>query len=403
MDDQDATAEGADGFEGTGEYEVTKTIELGELDELGPVSSDEETGGTVQEMELEELVPICKELTPCILQFNQHKGPVFCVGLGPGGDLAVSGGADDRGLVWRSCDGEVVFECGGHKDSVVSCGFSYDGKYVSSADMSGRIQVLRVKSGEVVFDFETGDIEWTRWHPAAHVLLAGCTDGMTWMWKVPSGQFKTFAGHGCSNTSCAIAAAAGKLCTGYQDGSVKIWDMKEGQLLHQIKKEKGGHSEGVTSLSIDAAAGIAVSGSEDGTCKIYNVSSGKVVETIDLSPVGAANRGVEAVSLSQYNGLLACGTLSGSVGVWDFRTQKMRHALSASAGIVSLEWSFPEQHNILSCSLDGSVTLWDSRDGGVVRNWSAHSDQVLAMCVLEDRGLFATGSADQTAKIFSIQ
>ena len=389
-------------FDGTEDYEVTKTIELGDLDELGPVSSDEETGGAAHEMEIEELVPKCKELTPCSFQFNQHKGSVFSVGLEPAGVLAVSGGEDDRGLVWKLSDGEVVMECAGHKDSVVSCGFSYDGKYVHTADMSGRIQVLRVKSGEMVFEFETGDIEWTRWHPVAHVLLAGCTDGMTWLWRIPSGQFKTFPGHGCANTASAISAASGKLCTGYQDGVVRMWDMKEGQLLHQIKKERGGHSEGVTSLAIYETAGLAVSGSEDGTCKMYKISSGTVVDTIDMCPVGGANSGVESVALSPLNDLLACGTLSGCVGVWDIRVQKMRHMLSASAGIVSLEWCFPEQHNIISCSLDGSVTLWDSRAGSAVRNWNAHSDQVLAMCALNDRGIFATGSADQTAKIFSI-
>ncbi|KAI6653702.1 hypothetical protein LOD99_3206 [Oopsacas minuta] len=400
MDPEDPIqTDGADGFDGTEEYEVTKTIELGDLDELGPVSSDEEVvDGTGQEMETEDIIPKPKELTPCTVLFNQHKGSVFSVGLRVAGDLAVSGGEDDRGVVWRTSNGEVVMECGGHKDSVISCGFSYDGKYVYTADMEGKIIVLKIKTGEVVLDFETADIEWARWHSGAHVLLAGCADGMTWMWRIPSGQYKTFPGHGFSCTCSAIASADNKLCTGYKDGIVKIWDMKEGELLHQIKQGKGGHTEGVTSLDINLGANISVSGSEDGSCKIYSISTGKVVQSIQLSPENA----VECVSISRASGLLACGTLNGTISVWDTRTQKIRHTFSTTAGIVSLQWCFPTAHNILCCTLDGSVNLCDSRSGDIVRTWSAHSDEVLAMDVLEDKGIFVTGSADNTARIFSI-
>ena len=41
--------------------------------------------------------------------------------------------------------------------------------------------------------------QWIDWHSASHVLFAGALDGETWMWKVPSGDCKTFAGHGERN------------------------------------------------------------------------------------------------------------------------------------------------------------------------------------------------------------
>ena len=40
-------------------------------------------------------------------------------------------------------------------------GFSHDGKYVATADMSGLVQVWLTSSGERVWSFETGDIEVT--------------------------------------------------------------------------------------------------------------------------------------------------------------------------------------------------------------------------------------------------
>lgn len=38
------------------------------------------------------------------------------------------------------------------------------------------------------------------WHPRAPVLLAGTADGNTWMWKVPTGDCKTFQGPNCPAT-----------------------------------------------------------------------------------------------------------------------------------------------------------------------------------------------------------
>lgn len=42
--------------------------------------------------------------------------------------------------------------------------------------------------------------QWMEWHPQAHVLLAGTADGNTWMWKIPSGDCKTFQGPACPAT-----------------------------------------------------------------------------------------------------------------------------------------------------------------------------------------------------------
>ena len=43
-------------------------------------------------------------------------------------------------------------------------------------------------------------LQWMEWHHLAHILLAGTTDGDTWMFKIPSGDTKTFQSHGVSST-----------------------------------------------------------------------------------------------------------------------------------------------------------------------------------------------------------
>lgn len=52
--------------------------------------------------------------------------------------------------------------------------------------------------------------KWLDWHHSANVLLAGTGDGNVWMWKIPSGDTKTFQGHGCRST-CGMFMKDGKL------------------------------------------------------------------------------------------------------------------------------------------------------------------------------------------------
>jgi len=94
-----------------------------------------------------------------LLKFSNLTGSVFCCSFEPKeSKLVVSGGEDDKAYVWNVTDGQVVFECGNHQDSVTSALFSHDGSYVATADMGGFIQVWKVATKSVVWTFETGDL-----------------------------------------------------------------------------------------------------------------------------------------------------------------------------------------------------------------------------------------------------
>uniref|UniRef100_K7G3G1 Angio associated migratory cell protein n=1 Tax=Pelodiscus sinensis TaxID=13735 RepID=K7G3G1_PELSI len=163
--------------------------------------------------------------------FSEHSASVFCVSLDPKTNtLAVTGGEDDKAFVWRLSDGERLFECSGHKDSVTCAGFSHDSTFVATGDMSGLIKVWRVDTKEEIWSFEVGDLEWMEWHPQAHVLLAGAADGNSWLWKIPSGECKTFPGPSCPATCGRILPDGKRAVVGYEDGTVRLWDLKQGSL-----------------------------------------------------------------------------------------------------------------------------------------------------------------------------
>lgn len=72
--------------------------------------------------------------------------------------LAVSGGEDDNGYLWRMDTGEEIAKLSGHTDSVITTGWSKDGELVATGGMDGRVRVWRrVKSTD------PSAWEWARW------------------------------------------------------------------------------------------------------------------------------------------------------------------------------------------------------------------------------------------------
>ncbi|KAF7241764.1 Angio-associated migratory cell protein [Varanus komodoensis] len=194
------------GGEGDAE-EVVEVVDLGPpgpddlADEIEDVDLDEEEAAWEAEEEDEGVEEGMEAQDDSEVTFSKHTASVFCVSLDPKTNtLAVTGGEDDKAFVWRLSDGELQFECSGHKDSVTCAGFSHDSTFVATGDMSGLIKVWRVDTKEEIWSFEVGDLEWMEWHPQSHILVAGTADGNSWMWKIPSGECKTFQGPNCPAT-----------------------------------------------------------------------------------------------------------------------------------------------------------------------------------------------------------
>ena len=172
-----------------------------------------------------------------ILTFSNHKNAVLCCSISNNGSFAVSGDQNDMAYVWDFATGNVKFECNGHKDSVVCVGFSQKDNYIATGDMSGLIEIWN-ENGVKITQFEVDEINWMRWHPCINnVLLAGTKEGTAWMWQLDvkgDSNCKTFQGFGSSNTIGIYLNDGKRSVMGYEDGSIRIWDLKSTSVISSI-------------------------------------------------------------------------------------------------------------------------------------------------------------------------
>ncbi|XP_072181235.1 angio-associated migratory cell protein-like [Diadema setosum] len=340
-----------------------------------------------------------------VAKFESHSGSVFCCDIHPaGGLLAVTGGEDDKAYIWSTTDGESVLECTGHNDSVTCVCFSHDGELVATGDMSGLIKVWKVSAKDEIWSYECSDLEWLTWHSSAPVLLGGTVDGDIWMWKVPSGDCKMMQGHGCQTTCGKLFPDGKRCCAGYEDGTVKVWDLKQATAIHHFKGGSG-HEGGVTTLDCHHDNNLVLTGAVDGSSKLLNSGTGKVLATFTAGPVNediGETNSVESVGISPSQSMAAIGSLNGILSIWDIPTQKLRHKCHHEAGIVRLKWD-PESPMVFTAGLDGAVKLWDSRSAQLVSSWVGHQGEILDLAISRDGNTVVTASGDTSARVFKVQ
>ncbi|XP_059175600.1 angio-associated migratory cell protein-like [Physella acuta] len=382
--------------------EIVQVIELGENNGNPDDDDSQESAGDENEMDTEEAASAPQQDDSSLTFIGHKDSSVICTRVNPVfSNIAVTGGQDDQALVWNTQEGSIYFQCRGHTDTVLSVGFSHDGSMVATADMKGMIRVWKVDSGTELWSFDADEVEWIQWHHAAPILLAGTKEGQVWMWKIPSGDCKTFAGFGPSANCGKILPDGKHACVGYEDGVIKIWDLKSEQAVHTVSGHEG-HKSSVYCIDHNNTGSLIMSGSGDMTAKVINTATGKVVSTFKCRESGEEEDSVESVGFSYIHDYAVTGTLGGALEIWDLPTQSLRHSCDHPYGIVKILWSKTLPTFYTSC-LDGNVRQYDSRNGQIVRTLQGHASAVLDFDLSRDESILVTSSDDSTAKVYQLQ
>ena len=114
----------------------------------------------------------------------------------------------------------------------------------------------------------------------------------------------------------------------------------------------------VYSVVLDPIRDQACSGSMDGTVRVWSLSTGQCVHTL----VGHTSL-VGLLGLSPS--YLVSAAADSSLRVWDANTGELRHTLQAHTGAITCFQH--DEFKVLSGS-DGTLKMWDIRDGSFVRD-----------------------------------
>ncbi|MBD2355360.1 serine/threonine protein kinase [Tolypothrix sp. FACHB-123] len=230
------------------------------------------------------------------------------------------------------------------------------------------------------------------------------------LWKC----IHTLQGIGNVNTEIHSLAFSpdGKILASGDEKIIKLWNLSTQKLINTLS----GHSQAVKSVNFSPDGKILASASDDRTIKLWNIHTSQEICTL----VGHSHA-VKSVAFSPNGQILASGSWDKTIKLWDVNTGKEISTITGHQLQVNSVAFSPQGQILASASLDRTVRLWELLTNDVLfasheitkefKNrpnctllgiLSGHSWAVLTVAFSPDGKILATGSDDNTIKLWQV-
>jgi WD40 repeat protein len=259
-----------------------------------------------------------------------HPYSVNSVAFSPDGTRLACGSGQSFELgevrLWNCQTGEVervLVERCNRVDLVL---FSPDGKKIGVVTGSGsgprepivpEASLLDAKTGKV--RWPVTDVNWIVFSPDGKTVAGVRPDSAIGLCGVRTGMLKRRLPAGSANVLSVAFSADGEMLAsgslesenGRSYGAVKIWDMRLGAVQQKLKA----HRDAATFVTFSPAGGVLASGGPDDTVKLWNVRTGELMRTLTIAVPKWS--GVLQYTFSPDGKSLASGSPDGKVRLWD--------------------------------------------------------------------------------------
>lgn len=210
---------------------------------------------------------------------------------------------------------------------------------------------------------------------------------------------RTIEAHSGSVGAIAISANGQLIASGSDDGTIKVWNLKTGQLIRALT----GHTDTIWALAISPNGQTLASSSatNDGSLKLWNLKTGKVIRTIKQDWY------VKSLAFSPDGERLAIGSWNttarnAEIEVWNARTGKLIYSFQGSPQSNLMVAFSPDGKTLASGNEDSTIQLWDVRAGKPIRTLN-NGEAVRAIAFGRDSKTLVSESYNQIVKIWNLQ
>jgi WD40 repeat protein len=438
-------------------------------------------GQTLASGSLDKTIKLWNLKTGKLLQtLTGHSDPVHSVAYSPDGQTLASGSSDNTIKLWNVKTGNLLQTVTGHSDSVLSVAYSPDGQTLASGSWDKTIKIWQIPAfiskapvqqtqsqvsqppvstpqsqpvtipapqttipvkntkliklliaailgliGTQIYGYArygvspvnpisiianlssgislektlTGhsSLVWSvAYSPDGQTLASGSHDKTIKLWDVKTGNLlQTLTGHSDWVNSVAYSPNGQTLASGSGDNTIKLWNLKTGNLLQTLE----GHSDMVLSVEYSPDGQTLASGSRDNTIKLWNVKTGKLLQTLE----GHSYYSVISVAYSPDGQTLASGSQDNTIKLWNIKTGNLLQTLTGHSNSVwSVAYS-PDGQTLASGSLDKTIKLWNVKTGNLLQTLTGHSNSVWSVAYSPDGQTLASGSLDKTIKLWNVK
>mmetsp|Transcript_19430 Transcript_19430/g.28794 ORF Transcript_19430/g.28794 Transcript_19430/m.28794 type:complete len:893 (-) Transcript_19430:3154-5832(-) len=216
-------------------------------------------------------------------------------------------------------------------------------------------------------------------------LALGCPSSqqlLVWEWRSETYIVKQ-RGHAYGMRTMAYSPDGVVICTGGEDGKLKLWNAVNGFCYVTMEKT---HSAPVTSVTF-ANSSVVVSASLDGTVRAHDLHRYRTFKTLTTpTPVQFLSLAVDA-----SGEIVAAGSMDDfHIYIWNLQTAKLLDVLNGHEGPV-VDLSFAGGV-LASVSWDGTMKLWDVYKTNVPTESFQHASDAVCLAWRPDSKEICTGT-----------
>ncbi|HUR54455.1 MAG TPA: WD40 repeat domain-containing protein, partial [Gemmataceae bacterium] len=315
--------------------------------------------------------------------------------------LALQGCPDDlRGWEWRylmrlcKLDPLVIPA----NTEVKGVAFNSDGERLVSAGGGGAVKVWNSRTGEPLLSFPAheGAVVSVAFHPEGMYLASRGVDKKVKVWDLAPTRGEEFGGpfdvgrHFGTAHTVAFSPNGRLLATG-SDGTVKVWDWKNRQLLHSLP----GYEKDAISVAFSRDGRRLASASTGDNLRLWDLEGGGQL----VRPFPRHGHPVGALAFSPDGGRLAEANFNRCVNLWDTTTGELIHPLVHTGNVLGVAFS-PDGKRLASSGEDKIVRVWDPTTGREVLGLRGHKGMCECVAFSPDGHRLASASTDGTIRFW---
>ena len=288
------------------------------------------------------------------------------------------------------------------ESKVLSLDWSADSKQIVTSLQSGHLCIWDVVNKDRIYAVQT-PCTWVftaAFSPSQSLIAAGGLDSKCDVYKIPRGkqmivETQHVAQHQSYVLSCMFTSSDHQILTASSDKTSGLWDVESSHLIRDFK----GHSADVTSLDFQRSSGHCfATGSADHQVGLWDMRTGVCVQSF-YSHTDEVNQ----VRFFPSGDALASVSDDMTCQLFDLR-MNARLALFKRNSILfpacSLDFSLNGRLLFVGYG-DHSFHVWDSLKGSHCGCMYSHENKVNVLKLSADGSYLATGSWDQSVKLWS--
>jgi len=370
---------------------------------------------------------------------HSHTNWVRCLAFHPNGSVLVSASNDSTVRLWQldAIRKISTFDVAGHEDicqmlpgtshKAYRALYSPDGNLLAIAGHRWDIRLWAPDAAngptlQRTLQGHSDPILGLAFHPAGKMLASSSMDQTVRLWDVASGQsYATLQGYSNWLVEVAFSPDGGTLASSGSDGTVQLWTVAKNGDIDRLAQPTPQPSP----LSAQQQSAIELQPGR--TLR----SPKQTIHSIDFSPDGV---------------LLASGSNTGLVQIWNIRTGQRAQSLADHTDFVRVVRFSPDGQQLISGGRDEILRLWDVEQGSVVQHFppttwtraaafhpsgnllasggddrllylwtrtqdgtfvlcarlAGHTDAIFGMAFNPDGTCLATGSGDRTIRLWQL-